>query len=136
MDNERDMGEYTVEYAVVNLISAKASEDEARKQRIRCEERVALHVPGPESGSKTITLKDGTKITVKRGWNYKADCQGLIDLARKLEMEYVPVKQTTRYELDEKGYEWYRQNDRELFDKLSELVTVTPQKVAVEVKQK
>jgi len=127
----------SLEQNVLLLIAAKSAEEQARNKRIVLEEAVAYDIPGPDSGSKTATLEDGTKVTVKRGWNYKADCQAIEDkLAWDSYHMPAPIKSKTTRELDEKGYEWYKHNRPAIYEEVSKFVTVAPKKVAVEVKKK
>lgn len=110
------------------LIQAKAGEEFAKRERIVIEEKIAALVPTKDSGQKTVTLEDGSKVTVKRGFNYRADIDGIMK-SLKGTQHAPPIK--TKYELDICGYEWYRKNRPESFVYLSEFVTVTPKKVAV-----
>jgi hypothetical protein len=116
------------------LIHAKKAEEKDKSKRIEIEEKIAVLVPGPEKGQKTVTLPDGSKVTVERGFNYKAACDMIEAAMRPLDRP-APVKVKTTRELDEKGYEWYRENDEDAFNLISSFVTVTPKKVSVSVKE-
>jgi len=48
----------------------------------------------------------------------------------------VPVRSKTTYQLDEAGYEWYKANDKKVFDLISPFVIVTPKKTAVRIQNK
>jgi methionine aminopeptidase len=118
------------------LASAKEDEEIAKATRISIEEEIAKLVPSPESGQKTVKLKDGSKLTVKRGLIYKADVEDIRNVFSDeaiSEKMYPPIKTTTKEELDEKGYEWYRLNYPQIFLELSEFVTVTPKKISVTI---
>lgn len=119
---------------VSDLILAKTVEENAKKSRIEIEEEIAALVPGPDRGQNTVAV-EGFKVTVERGYNYKAD----LDTIRKdwpSNPSYAPpIKSKTTHELDEKGYEWIKNNDLDTFKYLSQHVTVTPKKVAVSIKQ-
>ena len=111
---------------------AKKAEATAICNRIQTEERIAALIPTKDVGQKTVTLPDGQKITVKRGLNYKADVQAIENAYCWVSLGYsTPVKTKTTRELDVAGYEWYRNNNSDIFAKLSQYVTVTPKKVAV-----
>ncbi len=132
MENQYDLNRFAS-----LLVLAKKTENRAREKRIGLEERIADLVPTKETGQKTLTLDDGTKITVKRGLNYKTDFDGLRDTCSGSAINCIPpIKSKTTYELDIKGYEYYRVNCPDSFHFLSRHVTVTPKKVAVEVKVK
>ncbi len=113
------------------LKNARAAEALARSGRVDAEEQIAALVPTEDIGQKTITLSDGTKITVKRGLNYKANLEQIQDYYFDLPDKHSPVKMKTIRELDTVGYEWIKQNDPESFAYISNFVTVTPKKVAV-----
>ena len=118
------------------LIDAKQQEETAKAVRICLEEQIASLVDGPDNGQKTCKLDDGLSVTVKRGFNYRADCEKILELFSGDSALPPPVKSKTVRELDEKGYEWFRTNEPERFTAVAEFVTVTPKKVAVEVKRK
>jgi hypothetical protein len=124
-----------LEFLCRALIKAKYHEDVAKQERIQLEERIASLVPGPEVGSKTHKVNDSMKVTVERGYNYKADLDAIVAaLASDTEPELIPVKVKTTRELDAKGYEWYKANDNDTYAKICQYVSVTPKKVAVTVK--
>ncbi len=114
------------------LKNAKAAEALAKSGRINAEEQIAALIPTKDTGQKIITLNDGTKITVKRGLNYKVDFDELYgDMVCTCPQHIPPIKTKTTKELDSKGYEWYRENEPNVFGIISRHVTVTPKKVAV-----
>ena len=115
------------------LKTSKHEEDEARKSRIKIENEIAALLPGPDKGQHTIDLGDGIRVTVERGFNYKADLAAIEVVMQNPTMP-APVKTKTTRELDITGYEWYRMNHPALFAEIAKHVTVTPKKVAVSVK--
>jgi len=116
------------------LMCAKHNEEDARNERVKIEEEIAEQVPTDENGQKTIAVDD-VKITVKRGLSYKADTVAITQLAFDKGLQFAPIKTKTTTELDEKGYEWYKKNNKEAYDILSKYVTVTPRKVQVTIKE-
>ncbi len=118
----------------VQFKQAKVMEAEVRGWRINCEEQIAQLIEGPESGSKTVTLESGRKITVKRGINYNADVEGLSLISIS---DYVaPLRSKTTVSLNIEVYEWYRKNDPVAFAAISKFVETKPKKVAVTIKEK
>jgi hypothetical protein len=122
------------------LLFWKNKENEVKNERIRIEVEIAELIPGPERGSKTITLDNGIKVTVERGFNYKAEIDkiqnffdGQLDGGKQL---IPPIKTKTTRELDEKGYEWYRSEKPNIFSGISQYVKVTPKKIAVSINVK
>ena len=128
---------YDLFFLVKSLQAAKKSEDAAKQIRIEVEEKIATLVETEEVGQKTVTIEDGTKVTVKRGLNYRADIAEI----RKVFADppfcslSCPVKTETKYSLDPKGYEWYKENNAAMFGLLSKHVTVTPKKIAVSLRE-
>ena len=118
------------------LLAAKASEEKSKQNRIILEGKIAAMVDCPERGSKTITTEEGNKVTIERGFNYKADCLGIQSAFFDAGIKYAPVKSKTTSELDEKGYEWIRKNDPTAWGLLSGLVVASPKKTSVSVKVK
>jgi len=123
----------------LKLLKAKHLESEAKCDRIKLEDLIAALVTTPEQGQKTVKLEDGSKLTVKRGLIYKANVRDIRDVFRgpscndSYKDMYVPIKKTVKEELDVKGYEWYRKNFPQIFQELSEFVTVTPKKTSVAI---
>lgn len=106
---------------------------EAAAVRNQIETEIAALIPSEDMGQKTVTLKDGTKITVKRGLIYKADLNK-IEFALADFEALAPIETKTTRELDIEGYEWYRANDLLIFPHIAQHVTVTPRKVSVTLK--
>lgn len=115
-------------------LSAVISEyTKAAVVRNQIETEIAALIPSEGVGQKTVSLEDGTKITVKRGLIYKADLNK-IEFALADFEALAPIKTKTTRELDIKGYEWYRANDSLIFPHIAQHVAVTPRKVSVTLK--
>jgi hypothetical protein len=133
-----------IEYLVRRLLSAKQTEEEARAKRIACEEKLIALIPCPDRGQKTFTLNSGVKVTIERGFNYKADIGKIEQFFEKHNAPIIlsdarlplPVKHQTTSSLDVPGYEWYKDNHPEIFGQIAPFVTVTPKKTSVTVKAK
>ena len=125
----------TLESRVCLLATAKAAEERAKAHRIEAEEEVAAMIEGPEVGQKTVALADGTKVTVTRGYNYKADCEEIATFFKREQLDTpAPIKHKATITLDPAGYEWYRAHNPAVFDAISRNVVVTPKKVSVVLK--
>lgn len=119
------------------LATAKAVEAAAQEKRIEWEELVAERLGGPEDGGKTFTLKDGTKVTVTRGFNFTADCEGIRRLFRMEQYDHAPpVASKTTVKLDEAAYKQYAKQFPSVYDRITRFVTVKPKKTAVTLKAK
>jgi hypothetical protein len=117
---------------VRHLIVAKQTEEKAKEVRISYEEKIAALVPGPDRGQVTQKLEGGTSICVERGFNYKADIDGLNLLC--VGENFPPIKTKTTHELDVAGYEWYRTNKPDFWSQMACHVKATPKKISVTVK--
>lgn len=127
----------TLKILAMNLRSAKRQEESTKANRIAVEETIAALIPGKEVGQVTERFPDGSGIVVTRGLNYKADLSEIEGIFATLETsfnEYPPIETKTTRKLDIKGYEWYRENSPEIFQQLTQHVTITSKKVAVELK--
>jgi hypothetical protein len=124
----------TLKILAMNLRSAKRQEESTKANRIAVEETIAALIPGKEDGQVTETLPDGSKIVVKRGFNYRANLKGIEEIFNGLDGLPAPIKIEATRKLEVAGYEWYRRNHLEIFQQMIEHVTVTPKKVAVELK--
>lgn len=88
----------------------------------------------PERGQCTIDVEGGFKVTVKNDVNFKVDAEAMEELCRKEGIEFMPLKTKLKKELDLQGYEWFRENEPAIFDRLSECVETKPKKPTVSIK--
>lgn len=118
------------------LFATKRAEEEAKKLRIECEEKIAALVETGIDGSKTVDAGEGLKLTVKRGMNYKAN----VDAIRALDIpeEVMPLSMTdpqpAGYVFDKKAYEALREQHPDVFAVVAQAVEATPAKVSVTLK--
>jgi hypothetical protein len=124
----------TLSCLVRRLLNDKKVEEKAKAARIDAETKIAAMIPGPERGQKTVKLPDGSSVTVERGYNYKADFDAVKLALAEMPETPPPIKSKTTTELDVTGYEYYRENNPEVFQILSKHVIATPKKIAVSVK--
>jgi hypothetical protein len=117
------------------LATAKVAEELAKERRIDFEERVAAKIVGPPEGQKTITLEDGTKVTVTRGFNFKADCESIRKMFRREGFDHAPpVASKTTLKLDIPAYKKFAEQLPSVYRRMAEYVTVTQKKTAVEIR--
>lgn len=115
---------------------AKEAEQCTKDYRISIEKHIATYIPTKEVGQKTKTLSDGTKVTVKRALNYKANLLAIRELFSDNRAKgHAPIKSSTTEVLDVPGYEWHRKNNPYIFSELSKLVEVKPKKVSVIIQE-
>ena len=119
----------------MGLIKAKVEEETAKAKRIAIEIEIANLIVTPDKGQETVRLPSGWGVTVKRGYNLSANIEKMkVAWAAHYLPENLPVPLKTKESLDEKGYEWYRENHPDLFLVLAEHVTAKPKKVSVSLK--
>ena len=124
----------SAEALVASLVKAKGVEAFATEHRIKCEDKVAAILESKEDGSKTTTMKDGTKVTITRGFNFKADCEAIRAMFRRLQLDHAPpVARKTTDKLDEGAYKTYAQANPAVYRKMNEYVTVTAKKTSVTI---
>jgi len=139
MSNSEAMNELLI--LVTRLANAKKLEKTIKEARIAFEEQIAALIPTGETGQKTQLLSDGSRVTVKRALSYKADLNGIRGLFARLQevskdrVIFPPIKTSTTETLDVKGYEWFKEHDLYVFNKLVEHVTVTPKKVSIVIQE-
>jgi hypothetical protein len=140
-DKDKTLDTLRLKNLAGDLLRAKSYEESARESRIAIEGQIIALVDfDSDRGQKTVTLEDGTKIVVKKELSYKVNFEALEEerfpLDEDGEQPPMPTKLKTTRELDVKGYEWYRENNPDVFRIIAQHVTVTPRKPSVEVKVK
>lgn len=118
---------------VLALIAAKQVEDQATKDRVEIEERIAALHPPKQEGSDTFEAA-GMKVTITGALNYKAaDLLSIEALAANWsDPSLSPVK--VKRELDKTGCKWIRAERPGLWKQLATYVTVTPAKTSISIK--
>lgn len=121
----------TIAEAVTAFILAKRREDEAKAERLACEELICQLQPPKEEGATTVEA-GGYKVTITGALNYKADdIEALRNITRDWDANIVPLKAKT--ELDATGCKWLRANRPELWAQVAKVITVKPAKASVKV---
>lgn len=121
----------------LELKAAKLQEAIAKKRRIEFEEKIIAMIPeGWEvnKGQTTVTFSDGSKVVTKAGVTVKADIPAITKIFDDLNGLCPPIASMTTYTLDIEGYEWYKKNHPDIYNRIAEYVTVTPRKIGVELK--
>ena len=115
---------------------ARGTESDARTARIKLECQISDAIVCPEEGQVTIKLPNGSSVCVKRSLIYKADTNAINEIFVELNEDkgkvlHVPLKQSTKIELDRDGYAWYKKNHPDLHKIIAEHVTVRPAKTSI-----
>ena len=123
---------------VSKFAQAKGAEKQAKATRIVAENAIAAAVEGPERGQVTRSLPDGTKIVVKRSIIYhcnaaaiQKECEDFCHFNNA--KVHVPLKYSTKVDLDVTAYEFYRRNYPDFFLLLAKHVEIKPAKTSVQV---
>jgi hypothetical protein len=124
----------SVESLVEGLRKAKEAEEVVKVSRIMWEEKVAAKLAGPEDGQKTHKMEDGTKVTVSRGYIFKADCDEIEKMYRVKQLDSSPpiITKTTR-KLHEAEYKELAKRLPAIYREIAKHVTVKPKKTAVTI---
>lgn len=124
----------TLDEAVVALMAAKQTEDEAKQARIEAEKEVLKFNPAKLEGSETISVGP-FKVTIKGSLNYKcSDLYALLDwvLDSKIPEEESPVQR--KYVLDETKCKHIRANNPDLWRQMAKWVTTEAAKPNLSIK--
>ena len=120
----------------VRFLNAKQSIGIAKKQQGEAKAEIADRVPTGDKTQRTVTLLDGSKLVVKRGFNTVVNV-GCIAALFTSDPDFAgfhaPIKEETVRSLDTKGYEWYRINHPALFVKIAEHVALKPKEIGITV---
>lgn len=120
-----------------DLIKAKKLEDQAKDKRIFLEEQIAtLYFDQIDGKSKIINEKfdkNKFKITIKKNITIKLDQDAYLEIRSSIPENLRPEKIT--FSIDTKGYEWLKENNREIYLKVSDCVTETEGKISVKVEK-
>lgn len=113
------------------LLAAKAAEDAATKDRKAIEAELVSEV-GVEkaNGSKTSNF-EGFKVTITTAQNIKMDWDAYDKIVGDIPESFRPVK--SKREVDEKGVNWLRQNQADIYAKLP--LTITDRTPAAKVER-
>lgn len=124
--------ELTVEELAQELIAAKAVESRANERRINLEKDIIARLGKKDEGSQTTELTNGLKVTITGKMTYSADMPLLMQICNELPEGVRPLK--TKIELDQTGAKYLRNNEVEIWAKLSPAITMKPAKPSVEIK--
>lgn len=118
-------------------LDAKMDETLAKERRVETERQLldAIIDDGvelKEEGSKTVP-HGGHKIVVTSKVYRKADFELLDAVLSDVPVNLHPIK--TERKIDDKGIRWLRDNDPELYRKISKCITATPGKPGIAIKK-
>lgn len=126
------MKHLSVEELTQKLITAKAVESEANKERVAIEEEIVARLGAKTEGSQTHELSNGLKITITGKLAYSADMPVLLSLCERLPEALRPIKRDPK--LDETGAKYLRNNEPEIWSLIAPAITIKPAKTSVSIK--
>ena len=112
----------------------KKAEDAAKKKRYDVEEKLVKEYADFSGTSKKVTEDDlGFSITVTKSITVKLDQDKYAAVRNNIPENLLPEK--IKYELDKKGFEFLKENEKEIYLMVSSCVTETPGKPTIKVEK-
>jgi hypothetical protein len=111
----------------------KQKEEDARLARVAHEALMLPYLEQVPQGSKTTTLSDGRKVTVKNGDSYSVDWQAWKQVKNDIPDELKPVK--LKEVLSETALRYLMRNEVETYKAISKCFIARPQKAGITVKE-
>lgn len=125
---DQDLNSLSIDELAIELFNARAAEANAKERRIQIEEAILAQTQTAEKGTTTLVTGSVLKISIKTDLSYKANVAAIELIDSDL------VKVTEKKELDSKAYEALRDDNPDLFNRISEHVTTEPRKPSVTLK--
>ena len=125
--------EPNLESLVARLAELKKLEDDAKLARVAHEARILPFLEQVEEGSKTTTLANGTKVTVKNGYNRSLDQEGWKRIKHKIPENLHPVK--LKEVLSETTLRYLKNNEPDFYKEMATVVTTSPAKPYLTIKE-
>lgn len=113
----------------------KKSEEKAKKSRIEVEGQL-IEAYGLKFKGKSKTFKkEGSEFKVQLTKNiaYNLDQEKWIESRKLIPQNMRPEK--ISFSLDVKGFEWFKENEPELYEIISDCVEIKPNKTTVKVEK-
>lgn len=111
----------------------KQKEEDARAARVAHEAIMLPHLEQVPQGSKTTTLPDGRKVTVKNGDAYSVDWQAWKQIKDSIPDELKPVK--LKEVLNETALRYLMRNEVDTYKSIAKCFIARPQKAGITVKE-
>jgi len=111
----------------------KKKEEDARAARVAHEAIMLPYLEQVPQGSKTTTLSDGRKVTVKNGDSYSVDWQAWKQVKDSIPDELKPVK--LKEVLSETTLRYLMRNEVDTYKGIAKCFIARPQKAGITVKE-
>jgi len=115
-------------------LKLKKAEEKAKKERVLLEEEIEKIYGDFEGKSKTFKEEDiNLKINIKKNVSYKLDQKKWIEVRNQISDDLRPEK--ISFSLDLKGFEYLRENEKEIYKKVSNCVTIDKRKTSIKIEK-
>ncbi|BAQ89916.1 hypothetical protein [uncultured Mediterranean phage uvMED] len=111
----------------------KQAEEKARLARVAHEALMLPYLEQVPQGSKTTTLSDGRKVTVKNGDSYSVDWQAWKQVKNDIPDELKPVQ--LKEVLSETKLRYLMNNEVDTYKAIAKCFVARPQKAGITVKE-
>lgn len=125
--------EPTIESLVARLAELKKIEDDAKLERVKHEAEILPFLDQIEEGSKTTTLANGTKVTVKNGFNRRLDQEAWKRIKHKIPENLRPVQ--IKEVLNDTSLRYLKNNEPDFYKEMAAVVTTSPAKPYITIKE-
>lgn len=125
--------EPNLETLVARLAELKKLEDDAKLARVEHESRILPFLEQIEEGSKTTTLANGTKVTVKNGYNRRLDQEAWKRIKHKIPENLRPVQ--VKEVLNDTSLRYLKNNEPDFYKEMAAVVTTSPAKPYLTIKE-
>lgn len=113
-------------------LKVSKAEDKAKTRRVEIEAELEKLYGDFDGKSKTFN-EEKYKVTIKKNFVQKLDQEKYIAIRSEIPEELRPEK--IKFDLDSKGFDWLKQNNREIYLKVSDCVTEKQNKSTVSVEK-
>lgn len=108
------------------------AEDKAKARRVEIEAELEKLYGDFDGKSKTFN-EEKYKVTIKKNFSQKLDQEKYVAIRPEIPEELRPEK--IKFDLDSKGFEWLKENNRDIYLKVSDCVTEKQNKSTVSVEK-
>lgn len=113
-------------------LKVSKAEDKAKTRRVEIEAELEKLYGDFDGKSKTFN-EEKYKVTIKKNFSQKLDQEKYVAIRPEIPEELRPEK--IKFDLDSKGFEWLKENNRDIYLKVSDCVTEKQNKSTVSVEK-
>lgn len=113
-------------------LKVSKAEDKAKTRRVEIEAELEKLYGDFDGKSKTFN-EEKYKVTIKKNFSQKLDQEKYVAIRPEIPEELRPEK--IKFDLDSEGFDWLKENNREIYLKVSDCVTEKQNKTTVSVEK-